>query len=44
MNACDDHKQKKKLFHFKIHMISYYRFDYGDKVICQAPKLISALK
>ncbi|CAF4143905.1 unnamed protein product, partial [Adineta steineri] len=39
-----DNKQKKKLFHFTIDMISYHRSGYGHRLIYQAPKLTSTLK
>ena len=44
MNARGDHKQKKKLLHFTIDMISFHRLGYGHRFIYQAPKLVSALK
>lgn len=44
MNAKNDHKQKNKLFHFTIDMISFHRSGYGHRLIYQAPKLIPALK
>ena len=44
LNARNDHKQKKKFFHFTIDMISFHRSGYGHRLIYKAPKLISALK
>jgi len=44
MNARNDHKQKKKLFHFTIDMISFHHEGYGHRLIYKAPKLVSALK
>jgi pimeloyl-ACP methyl ester carboxylesterase len=42
--ARDDNRQKKKLLHFTIDMISFHRAGYGHSRIYQAPKLIPALK
>lgn len=44
MNARDRHRQEKNYLHFQIDMISYHRSSYGHRLICEAPKLVSALK
>lgn len=42
--AREDNRQKKKLLHFQIDMISYHQAGYGHSLIYQDPKLVSSLK
>ncbi|CAF0801889.1 unnamed protein product [Adineta ricciae] len=42
--ARDDHRQKRKLLHFTIDMISFHGEGYGHSTIFRAPNLIPALR